>query len=273
MRTLVLFLLPALAFAEAALPSRLTVHGEAVAVRPAAEARVFLRLTGMAEEAKEARVKYKEKVDKVFAALKAINVQESDIAAHEPCLLSGTGDANAIAQAMVRGGRQEQASGLVSIAGVVEVRALGDAETPVFDRATAILDAVIEAGADHVSPEARQYYSGGAVEASGPSAPLVVFVAADVASLREEACARAVDAARAEAKLLATKVGVNVGRVIGVEEVDAASISSQDPLAVEMSEAVRISSEGPWPIEWDAAGARSTVSLPVRVRVEFAIEP
>ncbi len=273
MRAYALLLLPALALAQTPAENRLTAIGDAVAVRPAGEARVFLRLTGMAEEAKEARVKFKEKVDKVLAALKGIGVAEGDLAAHEPCLLSGTGDANAIAQAMMRGGRGEQATGLVSIVGVIEVRALGTEEASVFDRAAAVLDAVIEAGADNVSPEARQYYSGGSVESNGPAAPLVVFVAADVAALREEAFAKAVDAARAEASLLATKAGVKVGRVTGAEEVDADWGSSQDPLVAEMAEAVRLSAEGPWRIEPDAAGARPTVSLAVRVRVEFAIEP
>ncbi len=273
MRTLVLLLLPALALAQDAAPPRLAVTGAAVAVRPAAEARVFFRLTGMAEEAKEAKVKYKEKVDKVLAALKGIDVAEGDVATHDPCLLSGQGDANAIAQAAMRGGRGEQTTGLVSISGVMEVKAVGTAEAPVFDRAAAILDAVTEAGADNVSAEARQYYSGGSIEANGPPAPLVIFLVGDVAALREEAFAKAVDAARAEAALLAGKIGVKVGRVLGAEEVDAGYTGSQDALATEVAEAIQLSAEGPWRIESDAVGVRPTVSLAVRVRVEFAIEP
>lgn len=273
MRIVVLLLLPALVLAEDAAPSRLSVTGEAVAVRPAAEARIFFRLTGLAEEAKEAKVKYKEKVDKVLAALKGIGVLEGDVAAHEPCLLSGQGDANAIAQAAMRGGRGEQSTGLASISGVMEVKAVGTAEAPVFDRAAAILDAVTEAGADNVSAEARQYYSGGSIEANGPPAPLVLFLVADVAALREEAFSKAVDAARAEAALLAGKIDVKLGRILGASEVDAGWTSSQDALAAEMEEAVQLSAEGPWRIERDAVGVRPTVSLPVRVSVEFAIEP
>lgn len=272
MRTLVLLLLPALALAEDPTPSKLTVTGEAVAVRPAAEARVYFRLTGLAEEAKEAKVKYKEKVEKVLAALKGIGVEEASVAVHEPCLLSGQGDANAIAQAMMRGGRGEQSTGLVSISGVVEVKTLATAEAPLFDRAAAILDAVTEAGADNVSAEARQYYSGGSIEANGPPAPLVIFLVDDVAALREEAFSKAVDAARTEAALLAAKIGVKLGRVLGAEEAADVLGSSQDALATEMAEAVRLSAEGPWRLEADAVGVRPKVSLPVRLRVEFAIE-
>ncbi len=273
MRTLVLLLLPVLALAEDAAPHRLSVTGEAVAVRPAAEARVFFRLTGLAEEAKEAKVKYKEKVDKVLAALKGIGVAEGDVAAHEPCLLSGQGDANAIAQAAMRGGRGEQTAGLASISGVVEVKAVATAEAPLFDRAAAILDAVTEAGADNVSAEARQYYSGGSIEPSGPQAPLVLFLVADVAELRNEAFTKAVDAARAEASLLAGKIDAKLGRILEASEVDADWTSSRDALAAEMTEAVHLSAEGPWPIQSDGVGARPTVLLPVRVNVEFAIEP
>ncbi len=272
MRVLALLVVSALAFAEDPAVPHVTVTGEATVVRPATEARILFTLIGQAEEAKEAKTKHKEKAEKILAALKGIAVAETDVASHEPVLAAGQGDQTAIQQAMMRGGRTDAASALVAVVSVMEVRIAATAETPLFDRAAAVLDAVLEAGAENVSSEARQYYGGATNDANGPVAPIVVFLVTDVAALREEAFAKAVEAARARGTLLAGKMGMKTGKVLSAEEASSEA-TAQDMSANELAAVTRISAEGPWRIDPDAVALRASVARTVRLRVELALEP
>lgn len=274
MRTFILCLIPALALAQGT-PPGLTVTGEGSVSREPAFARVSFRISGQGEEAKDAIVKCREKLDKMLAALKEGGTADGDVTVNPPSIATGQGDAQAAMQAMMRGRGGEEASPMVTVAIGIDVRVpwtAGAAPLTELEKVATVLDKITEAGADNGVANAREMYAmyGVSVEGLGPASPQVVFFAEDEAALRAEAYGKAVDDARARAEALAAKLGRKLGGVLraSVSEGAPADASGNDAAAYLrlIYGAQRGGAMGP-------GTPTPVVRRAVQVQVEFALEP
>ncbi len=274
MRTYLLCLIPALALAQGT-PPGLTVTGEASVSKEPAFARVSFRVSGQAEEAKDAIVKCREKLDKMLAALKEAGTTDSDVTVNPPSIATAQGDAQAAMQAMMRGRGGEEASPMVTVAIPIDVRVpwtAGAVPLTELEKLAAVLDKVTEAGADNAAVDARQVYAmyGVSMEGLGPSSPQVAFHVDDDAALRAEAYGKAVEDARARAEALAAKLGRKLGGVLRatVSEGPPSDASGNDAAAyLRLIYGAQRGGAG-------GAGAPTPiVRRAVQVEVEFALEP
>ncbi|GEM_PF-3110537 len=274
MRTFFLCLIPALALAQGT-PPGLTVTGEGSMSREPAFARVSFRISGEAEEAKDAITKCREKLEKMLAALKEGGTAEGDITVDPPSMATGQGDAQAAMQAMMRGRGVEEASPMVTVAIPIDVRVpwtAGGEPLAELEKIAAVLDKITEAGADNEVANAREVYAmyGVSMEGLGPASPQVAFHVDDDAALRAEAYGKAVEDARARAEALATKLGRKLGGVLraSVSEGLSADASGNDPAAyMRLMYGLQ---------RGDASGAGAPTPIvrrAVQVEVEFALEP
>lgn len=274
MRTVLFWLIPGLLLAGGPTDPSVTVTGAGSVDREPGFARLVFRVTAQAEEAKDAVVKYREKVEKMQEALKKAEVAPESVTLGPPSMTTGQGDASAAIQAMVRGRGQDTASPMVTMSSVMDVKIAWAAGTPPADglaKVATVLDAVVEAGADNTMMTREAAYYGIAADAGGPPSPAVIFDLDDHAALREEAYAKAVEDARAQAAALAGRLGRRVGAALRAHVLDgtagkddAASLQGQMIMKIYGVRAGAIGEKG-------SASPRVTES--VHVEVEFALEP
>lgn len=273
MRWYLLCLIPALALAQGN-PPGLTVTGEAVVSREPSFSRVSFRISGQAEEAKDAITKTREKLDKMLAALKEGGTAEGDITVNPPSMATGQGDAQAAMQAMMRGRGGEEATPMVTVAIGIDVRVpwtSGTAPLTELEKIAAVLDKVSEAGADNGVANAREMYAmyGVSTEGLGPANPQVSFHVGDEASLRDEAYGKAVDDARARAEALAAKLGRKLGGIVRASVTDGPPGDGSNNDAAAYLRMIYGAQRG-------ATGAGTPTPIvrrAVQVQVEFALEP
>ncbi|MBI3270453.1 MAG: SIMPL domain-containing protein [Planctomycetes bacterium] len=269
---------------EESSPGTVTVNGEATVERRATVARILFRATGEAEAAKDALVKYREKMNRLTSALKTAGIAEKDVTVRAAAIRSPQADSNSQLAMMMRAGRGGgQSAPMVSIASRVEVRVALAAEAPaaqVLERIAGLVDVVLEAGADNLAVDPRPVGSAGG-DPGGPSRPVVVFGVEDASALRDEAYAAALEDARGRAAALAGRLELRLGRVATVRELstsEAAAGLLGGPTAVSVAGAgAGAATEGAGAGSAEGAGAGETLGLPTvsrstRLEVGFRVE-
>ena len=230
---------------------------------------IDVRVSGKAELADDALLKYQQALKGTLAGFTALKV--SNLKVTERGMTLSPGDSQAAMQAMMRGMNPPTTEKLqVEVVGPVRLQLSGiDKMTSqeLFRTIGKLLDVARDSGAilgPTGSENYRNYYYGG--QQRMPS--IVRFVLRDLAEVREQAYEKAVADARMRAERLARLTGVKLGRAIGVNELQVSGDESTYMQQMYQSMPMASTSEEP------ALVSDSFLEIPFRVKlmVRFSIE-
>jgi len=210
----------------------IVVRGNGSATARPTQIEISATLSGEAELAADAMVKFRDAKKRALAAIASLKNPDLAIESEGVSVGGGGSDANAQMMAM-RGMSVPNTAKSVRLSESSRIILNhADALEPneLLDKLLKILDVAKDAGFQ-VGPSAAQNFYQMQMEAQmGETGTSVSFKLPDSSALRQKAYKAAIDDARAKAESLAQLSGVKLGRIVAVRENDVAS--SENPQTV-----------------------------------------
>lgn len=252
--------------------SSISVVGVGIAHAKPTVVEIGVSVTGEAELAADASVKFVDLRKKAQAAIDKLNTPNLSIKSE------GFGISNSVdpqAQVRIINGMQGAASKpKVQVAEQLSL-VLSDADKLDRDKLLGtilkIIDTARDAGLQVGPPSPQNYYQYQISMANGEGSEMVTFKVPDATVTRDEAYRLAVEDAKAKAAKLAELSGVKLGGIVGIQEEGAAASSSTGIAAV----AWAIANNGVQraaPEKELRSGVLGDIDMTVRLNVQFAIE-